>query len=210
MLLCCCGSHYHHFIIYNIKLFKQGFCPFCLHPSRMPCIPSRFSRARLCATQWTAADQAPPSTGVSRQEYWNGLPFPSPPSRICAMKPRCDYFVCNYILYLKNYLYCTIWMKWGAYRIIGCWASIAERNGQKFFKSVTGFVTSITLFTLSFFQENRMKQRFAVFRVRYTCYWDLKAVTFLHNFDSFHFIKIASMIYILANSEVKHDENLCF
>ena len=84
MLLCCCGSHYHHFIIYNIKLFKQGFCPFCLHPSRMPCIPSRFSRARLCATQWTAADQAPPSTGVSRQEYWNGLPFPSPPSRICA------------------------------------------------------------------------------------------------------------------------------
>ena len=134
MLLCCCGSHYHHFIIYNIKLFKQGFCPFCLHPSRMPCIPSRLSSAQLFATQWTAADQAPPSTGVSRQEYWNGLPFPSPPSRICAMKPRCDSFVCNYMLYLKNYLYYTIWMKWGAYRIIGCWASIAERNGQKFFK----------------------------------------------------------------------------
>ena len=27
---------------------------------------------------WTGACQAPPSTGFSRQEYWNGLPFPSP------------------------------------------------------------------------------------------------------------------------------------
>ena len=29
-------------------------------------------------TLWTAAHQAPPSTGFSRQEYWSGLPFPSP------------------------------------------------------------------------------------------------------------------------------------
>ena len=39
---------------------------------------SRFSRVRLCATPETAADQAPPSLGFSRQEYWSGLPFPSP------------------------------------------------------------------------------------------------------------------------------------
>ena len=31
---------------------------------------SRFSRVRLCATPWTAAHQAPPSPGVSRQEHW--------------------------------------------------------------------------------------------------------------------------------------------
>ena len=31
----------------------------------------------LC-TLWTAARQAPPSMGFSRQEYWSGLPFPSP------------------------------------------------------------------------------------------------------------------------------------
>ena len=37
-----------------------------------------FSRVRLCATPWTAAHQAPLSTGFSRQEYWSGLPFPSP------------------------------------------------------------------------------------------------------------------------------------
>ena len=30
------------------------------------------------ATPWTAACQAPLSMGFSRQEYWNGLPFPSP------------------------------------------------------------------------------------------------------------------------------------
>ena len=39
---------------------------------------SRFSRVRLFATPWTAAQQAPPSLGFSRQEHWSGLPFPSP------------------------------------------------------------------------------------------------------------------------------------
>ena len=39
---------------------------------------SRFSRVRLCATPKTAAHQAPPSLGFSRQEHWSGLPFPSP------------------------------------------------------------------------------------------------------------------------------------
>ena len=29
-------------------------------------------------TPWTVAHQAPPSTEFSRQEYWSGLPFPSP------------------------------------------------------------------------------------------------------------------------------------
>ena len=33
---------------------------------------------RLLATPWTAAYQAPPSMGFSRQEYWSGLPLPSP------------------------------------------------------------------------------------------------------------------------------------
>ena len=39
---------------------------------------SHLSRVRLCATPETAAHQAPPSLGFSRQEHWNGLPFPSP------------------------------------------------------------------------------------------------------------------------------------
>ena len=39
---------------------------------------SRFSRGQLCTTPQTAAHQAPPSLGVSRQDHWSGLPFPSP------------------------------------------------------------------------------------------------------------------------------------
>ena len=36
------------------------------------------SRVRLFVTPWTVAHQAPPSMRFSRQEYWSGLPFPSP------------------------------------------------------------------------------------------------------------------------------------
>ena len=36
------------------------------------------SRIQLFATSWTVAHQAPPSMEFSRQEYWSGLPFPSP------------------------------------------------------------------------------------------------------------------------------------
>ena len=39
---------------------------------------SHFSRVWLCGTPETAAHQAPPSLGFSRQEHWSGLPFPSP------------------------------------------------------------------------------------------------------------------------------------
>ena len=36
------------------------------------------SRVRLLATPWTVAHQVPLSMGFPRQEYWSGLPFPSP------------------------------------------------------------------------------------------------------------------------------------
>ena len=36
------------------------------------------SRVQLFATSWTVAYQDPPSMGFSRQEYWSGLPLPSP------------------------------------------------------------------------------------------------------------------------------------
>ena len=38
---------------------------------------SEVTRVQLLATPWTAAYQAPPSMGFSRQEYWSGLPLPS-------------------------------------------------------------------------------------------------------------------------------------
>ena len=45
-------------------------------------VKSESEVALLCptlATPWTAAYQAPPSMGFSRQEYWSGVPLPSPP-----------------------------------------------------------------------------------------------------------------------------------
>ena len=39
---------------------------------------SHFSCVRLCATPQMAAHQAPLSLGLSREEHWSGLPFPSP------------------------------------------------------------------------------------------------------------------------------------
>ena len=42
------------------------------------CYAQSLSRVRLFVTPRTAAHQAPLSMGFSRQEYWNGLPWPSP------------------------------------------------------------------------------------------------------------------------------------
>ena len=55
--------------------------------STIPCsisvhVRSRFSHVRFFATPWTVAHQAPPSRGFSRQEYWSGVPLPSPKSGI--------------------------------------------------------------------------------------------------------------------------------
>ena len=44
------------------------------------------SRVRLFATPWTVAYQAPPSMGFSRQEYWSGVPLPSPINNIHLVK----------------------------------------------------------------------------------------------------------------------------
>ena len=59
---------------------------------------SHFSRVRLCGIQWTAAHQAPPPLGFSRQEHWSGLPFPSPmhESEVAQSCPTlCDPMDCS-------------------------------------------------------------------------------------------------------------------
>ena len=49
----------------------------CMKVKSLSCV-------RLLATTWTAAHQAPPSMGFSRQEYWNGVPLPSPVDDDCS------------------------------------------------------------------------------------------------------------------------------
>ena len=53
-------------------------CHFLLQCMKVKSEVKSLSRVRLLATPWTAAYQAPPSMGFSRQEYWSGVPLPSP------------------------------------------------------------------------------------------------------------------------------------
>ena len=67
------GYHYLHQKWCHVKLYLQR-CILLL----LLLLLSYFSRVPLCTTPQTAAQQAPLSLGVSRQEHWSGLPFPSP------------------------------------------------------------------------------------------------------------------------------------
>ena len=49
------------------------------------------SHIPLFATPWTAAYQAPPPMGFSRQEYWSGVPLPSLPSNMQSSFPQCSF-----------------------------------------------------------------------------------------------------------------------
>ena len=60
------------------------------------------SRVRLLVTSWTAAHQAPPSMGFSRQENWSGVPLPSPCLWTCLF---------NSSAYFKN---------WVAFLLLNC------------------------------------------------------------------------------------------
>ena len=53
-------------------------CHFLLQCRKVKVKGKSLSRVRLLATPWTVAHQAPPSMGFSRQEYWSGVPLPSP------------------------------------------------------------------------------------------------------------------------------------
>ena len=64
---------------------------------------SRFNCVRLFVTPWTAAYQAPPSMGLFRQEYWSGLPLPSP-------KPK---ETCKHLMLIEGYDgYCGVESGW--------------------------------------------------------------------------------------------------
>ena len=61
------------------------------------------SHVQLLVTPWTAAHQAPPSKGFSRQEYWSGLPLPSP---IIWLHNHYSLFPWNFMCLKKN-AFCT-------------------------------------------------------------------------------------------------------
>ena len=71
------------------------------------------SRIRRLATPWTAAYQAPLSMGFSRQEYWSGVPLPSPIKGIDISKKKYFTFqaiwkVC--VMLLFKYVCCLVFI----------------------------------------------------------------------------------------------------
>ena len=67
------------------------------------------SRVRLLVTPWTAAYQAPPSMGFSRQEYWSRVPLPSPVKRLYYYKNIFLIFIIRYnifVCYTESYNIC--------------------------------------------------------------------------------------------------------
>ena len=78
---------------------------------------SRFSHVRLCATPETAAHQAPPSLGFSRQEHGSGLPFPSPmrESEVAQSYPTvCDPMDCSLPGSSAHGIFQARVLEWGA------------------------------------------------------------------------------------------------
>ena len=82
------------------------------------------SRVQLLATPWTAAYQAPPSMGFSRQEYWSGVPLPSPQ------------YVASVLHYDKSYI---------IERVTGLWVQFSDR--EMALRCFSGY--HLTYFTLN-------------------------------------------------------------
>ena len=64
-----------------LPTYAQADKAWCISPLSSLCTDRQkvvFSHVQLFVTLWTVAHQAPLSMGFSRQEYWCGLPFPSP------------------------------------------------------------------------------------------------------------------------------------
>ena len=60
------------------------------------------SHVLLLATPWTAAYRAPLSIGFSRQEYWNGVPLPSPRATWEAHNTTSNYTYCKYMKFFSD------------------------------------------------------------------------------------------------------------
>ena len=85
---------------------------------------SRFSRVWLCATPQAAAHQATPSLGFSRQEYWSGLPFPSPvhESEVAQLCPTLsDHMDCSPPGSSVHGIFQARVLEWGAIAFSGRW-----------------------------------------------------------------------------------------
>ena len=96
-------SHNHHYLSYlSCRTWCAKTCievySLSLHVHKVLLL-SHFSCVRLCATPWTAAHEAPPSLGFSRQEHWSGCAWDER-----YVKLRMCSFPCFITFLWKNYM----------------------------------------------------------------------------------------------------------
>ena len=105
ILLGCAFSHLLPIILLgrlSFFFFLGSFLVFSKRGYYQICLPTHFSHVQLFVTPWTVGCQAPLSMGFSRQEQWNGLPFPSLLLDICIINNLSYSVVCLYILLMLN------------------------------------------------------------------------------------------------------------
>ena len=113
------------------------------------------SSVRLLATPWTVAHQAPPSMGFSRQEYWSGLPLPSPMTNLGRVLKSRDVLLPTKVCLVKAMVFpvvmygCESWaIKKAEHRRIDafevwCWRRLlrvpwtARRSNQSILKEIS-------------------------------------------------------------------------
>ena len=114
------------------------------------------SRVRLSVTPWTAAYQAPPSMGFSRQEYWSGVPLPSLMTNLDSILKSRDITLSTKVRLVKAIIFpvvmygCESWaVKKAEHRRIDafelwCWRRLlrvpwtARRSKQSILKEIIG------------------------------------------------------------------------
>ena len=80
------------------------------------------SCVRPSATPWTAAYQAPLSMGFSRQEYWSGVPLPSPRHWVCmALNYPPQYLVLTHFISINKH-WAPSWGCWSLSLVSGQWS----------------------------------------------------------------------------------------
>ena len=75
------------------------------------------SRVRPSATPWTAAFQAPSSMGFSRQEYWSGVPLPSPMTNLDSLLKSKDITLLTKVRIVKAIDYPVAMYRWKSWTV---------------------------------------------------------------------------------------------
>ena len=86
-------------------------CHFLLQCMKVKSKGKSLSRVRLLATPWTAAHQAPPSMGFSRQEHWSGVPLPERDAEHLLNSHSDNKWLLIYVLQIGLFSQLTFWFQ---------------------------------------------------------------------------------------------------